>query len=327
MGKNRLDKGFLIHLNDKQIRDGNIKLLFGIFKREATITDFAILLGGHAVRENSNQNEEVTFNRKNNSYGRYFLSQLFGMDAVIVTEDGTVSHDFVRKRNIGIRPSVNYSSMLTNYIKVIKDDELIRVIEYGEYPQKVVSEDFASVLESIYRKSNLEKTGKCYTTDSRGINQYNQGFQERKIYEYSYGDRKYIRLVADVNSAGKILSDGRTAVIGNAYWIEVSPIRWIVFKEKDMAVSEEILVAGIQYNRNASFNIKYEDTTLKKYIDTFMSKEIIPLKIFSKRDELLEEIKRLRLQLEEVLTENRRLKEENNNYKTKIKRISDTINE
>lgn len=314
-------------LNDKQIRDSDNKLLFGLFRRETTITDFAILLGGYAANKNGNEKEETTFNRNNKSYGKYFLSQLFGMDACIVTEDGMISHDFVRKRDIGIRPSTNYSSMLVNYVNVIKDDNLTRIIEYGEYPQNVVAEDLTSVLESIYHKSNLEKTGKCYTTDSRGVKQYNQDFQERKFYEYSYADKKYIRFVADVNSAGKTLSDGRTTVIGGVYWIEVSPIKWIVFKEKDIAVAEEIILSGIQYNRNASFHIKYEDTTLKKYIDTFMSKEIIPLKTFSKKEELLEEIKRLRLELEDVLTENRRLLEENNSYKTKIKRINDTINE
>ena len=306
-------------LNDKQIRDSDNKLLFGLFRRETTITDFAILLGGYAANKNGNEKEETTFNRNNKSYGKYFLSQLFGMDACIVTEDGMISHDFVRKRDIGIRPSANYSSMLVNYVNIIKDDKLTKIIEYGEYPQNVVSEDFAGVLEKEFNKYNLEKTGKYYTTDSRGVKQYTQEFLERKFDEYTYTGKKYIRFVADINGNGKILSDGRNIVIGKPYWIEVSPIKWIVFKEKDIAVTEEIILAGIQYNKNASFNIKYEDTTLKKYIDDFMSKEIVPSITLSKKEELLEEIARLRFQLENALIENYNLKKENASYKKKEK--------
>ena len=121
--------------------------------------------------------------------------------------DGVIS---VKDRMCGIRPVFSLSSIPENIINNGVNINGIKEIEYGEYPQTIVDYMFSCRLEKAYNKRVLRATGKSYTTDSIGVNDFDTSFRARTHIEYIYKRKKYIRFVGDSICDGKVLSDGRT---------------------------------------------------------------------------------------------------------------------
>ena len=104
-------------------------------------------------------------------------------------------------------------------------------------------------------------------------------FIAREFIEYEYDGNKYIRFVADENCNGKLLSDGRIVQIGESYWVKVEPIIWLVDKQADIALANEILFAGVQFYFYSYSMGNFDDTTIKLYMNRCFSTDIIPSKI------------------------------------------------
>lgn len=132
----------------------------------------------------------------------------------------------------------------------------IREAQYGEYPQSVVDRHTFHRLEKNYRNEKLRVTGKQYITDSFH-NSFLEEFQPRAHNEYEYNGKKYIRFVADEGCNGKVLSDGRKCRAGNIYWIAVEPLTWLIDDEKNIALSKQIIFAGIKFYDIKKFMDKY----------------------------------------------------------------------
>ena len=104
---------------------------------------------------------------------------------------------FSEDREGGARPVLPYSSISRVSSNGVRGRNGILEVEYGEYPQTIVSEDFARTLESAYLNRTINQTGKSYTTDSVSYEDTDIPFQARTHIEYEYNGRKYIRFVAD----------------------------------------------------------------------------------------------------------------------------------
>ena len=149
-------------------------------------------------------------------------------------------------------------------------------VEYGEYPQTIVSEDFARTLERAYSNRTINQTGKSYTTDSVSYLDTDTPFQARTHIEYEYNGKKYIRFVGDSNCSGQVLSDGRTIQNGDVYWLEVEPIKWMIDKRTNIALSKKIIFSGVQFYRERNYKGDFNRTDIKKFMDEYFSKDIIP---------------------------------------------------
>ena len=179
-------------------------------------------------------------------------------------------------------------------------------IEFGEYPQKVVSLKLSCDLERIYSRGGLKETGKIYTIDSVDVNDKNTHFKARQYVEYEYNGKKYIRFIGDSNCEGEILSDGRKVKKGEVYWIEVKPIRWLIVSTHtgEYAVTKNIMFAGVQMSLSPFLFNFFENLTILEYFNTFFIKDIIPSKINNKLIETRNSVQLQEQTSEMILLEN-----------------------
>ena len=177
-------------------------------------------------------------------------------------------------RRVGARPVLLYSSINRFYSNKEKSKSEFNEIEYGEYPQTIVDENYSRELEEEYNNGNLRTTDKKYTTDSVRYN-YNIRFIARTHIEYEYNGSKYIRFVSDDNCVRKILSNGEKSKEGKVYWIKVEPIVWYLDEETDIALSKYILFSGVQFKNEINYDGCFEQTDIKQFMDKYFSKEIL----------------------------------------------------
>ena len=242
-------------------------------RMQAEITDYAKYLGGLCIH----------------GYGSYYLKNpLINVDDIgtvgdisFINEDGDYSRDFLQSRKVGIRPAIKYSELI-NLGCVY--DSFFDFATYGEYPQtEVENERLKCELDSALIDDNLNKTGKKYTH----FTSLNWLIESP---EYEYKGNKYV-------------FNGYT-------WYRVEPIKWLVGKSSDMAISEKILVAGIKYYDDSnSYKEKiiidlYKTSTIKKYLDNYFANEIRVSELEPYNDyvteELLNQIEEIKKMREEL---------------------------
>ena len=244
------------------------------------ITDFAILLGGF-VSGVFYTNEGTSLKDRT---GWWWTKTSYDNDAHAVNEHGDRICYYVNRRYGGARSALPYSSISSISSNGVRGRNGILEVEYGEYPQTIVSENFAITLERAYQNGAINQTGKMYTTDSVKYDDYDTPFQARTHIEYEYNGKKYIRFVGDSNGAGEILSDGRKVEKGKVYWVEVEPIKWLVDKRANIALCKNIIVSGIQFNEKY-YDGNFKNTRMYKFLNEIFAKDIIPSKIGEKKRE------------------------------------------
>ncbi|MBR2588705.1 MAG: hypothetical protein IKF82_05010 [Bacilli bacterium] len=111
----------------------------------------------------------------------------------------------------GIRPVIvipfySVPSILKN---ARRNKNGILEVEYGEYPQYAVDANLGEILEKEFLTGTLRKTGKTYTTYSRGSNEHDESFSPLKHEEFEYGGKKYVRVKLN-NSFDQTLTNGVT---------------------------------------------------------------------------------------------------------------------
>ena len=93
-----------------------------------------------------------------------------------------------------------------------------------------------------------------------------------------------------------MLSNGEKYKRGDYVWVEVQPIKWLIDEKSDIALSERILFAGVQFKNGIMFEKNYNGdfrtTDIKLFMDKYFSKDIIPS--FSNEMTLNEDIKCLK---------------------------------
>ena len=240
---------------------------------KAAITDYSILLGAGVSR--GIYSSEV--NTLKDRVGWWWTKSSGGDNGVrVVSNYGSRFWNNVDSRIVGARPVLPYSSIQSICTNKVRNSGKILEVEYGEYPQIIVDENYSDELEKEYNNKSLKITGKSYTTDSVCYQDYDIPFKERKHIEYEYLGKKYIRFVADLNCDKKGLSDGRKIVKGNIYWVRVEPITWLVDEKEDIALSKKLIFSGVQFDRFSSYNGDFDKTNIKQFMDKYFSKDIIP---------------------------------------------------
>ena len=258
-------------LEQSQIFGDNRLSIFDKYGTKAAITDFSILLGGYV---SSNYYTSEGKNLKNRTGWWWTKSSDGDNDARVVDYDGDSNHDYVKYREGGARPALPYSSIQSISSITVRGANGIKEIEYGEYPQTIVDEDYSRELERAYNNRNLRTTGKNYTTDSVKYQDAHISFKPRTHTEYEYNGFKFIRFVNDSNRYEDILSDARMIKNDNIYWIKVEPITWLIDEEKDIAITKKIIVAGVQFNNKRNYKGYFKDTDMYKFMNTYLVKDM-----------------------------------------------------
>ena len=220
--------------------DGEDSLeIFKHYGLNSTVTDYAIILGGD---ENINENLSGTWSTKSASK----TNQL-----IVASHNGDLTSTNPNNKNIYARPCIKYSDIKSKSQKINKINNNVFEIEWGEYPQKMVSETLHYNLETAYQDGKLETTNKKYTNFSEEISAIESS-------EYVYKNKKYIRVI--------VKNDG-------VYWLKVDPIRWIVDKDKDIAITKNLLFGG-PLDTKTFYKGDFESTLMKEFLDDYVSEEI-----------------------------------------------------
>lgn len=261
----------------------------------ASITDFAILLGGYVNHSLNPQGERNV---------SYFTKTARKDYIIFVSTDGHSSelHGNFKARTIGSRLVLPIASIEKDLPSLDREkSDLSLEVSYGEYPQKACDKDFQLKLEELYKSNLLNKTGKSYTVDSRKYYEYDFEFLKKQYEEYEYNGKKYIRVIA--NTAYVTLSNGKVYNYGDVAWVEVNPIKWLVDTKTKLMVAKHILFAGIQFDNGYNYKFGFNKTNLGKYIKNIFSKDIIPSKIKSVKKEVSKKETNLTTEQEIIILE------------------------
>ena len=270
------------HIFEEPKLDENQLEILKKYGAAAAITDFAILLGGD-VSSDYYINEKTTGKDRTGLWWTQHVEPIMysrpsnsALDGKVfgIGFDGGMKLPRRDARNVGIRPAIKYSSIaniVSNEVIINKGEE----IECGKYPQTIVDENYSRELESEYINENLKTTGKDYVTDSARCADININFVARIHTEYEYNGSKYIRFIGDSNCNGKILSDGRIVEMGEPYWVKVEPVVWLVDEKEDIALCKNIIASGVQFDNKEIYDGNFSKTTIKWFMDTYLSKDLI----------------------------------------------------
>ena len=265
-------------LTDEQIFGNNQLDIISRYGTKCAITDFSILLGGY-VSSDYYTSEGNT--RKDRAGWWWTKSSDGDNDALFVSSTGDSCWFKVSLRSGGYRPALPYSSIQSISSNGLRGANGIKEIEYGEYPQTIVDENYSRELERAYNNRSLGTTGKNYTTDSVRYQDTDTSFRARTYTEYEYNGSKYIRFVGDLNGDGEVLSDGRTIETGQAYWVRVEPITWLVDERANIALSKKLIFSGLQFKNRRDYKGDFDRTDIKQFMDNYFSKEIVTDKVYS----------------------------------------------
>ena len=265
-------------LTEEQISGDNSLDIIKKYGAASAITDFAILLGGHA-RQDCYTSEGNTLKDRT---GWWWAKSPDGFgDALNVNSHGILRDGLgVNFRESSVRPVLPYSSIRANSSNARIVNGIMEV-EYGEYPQMIVDENYSHELYMAYKNNKLIITGKNYTTDSIVFYDAKTLFKARTHIEYEYDGKKYIKFIGDLNCDGAILSDGRRIRKGDMYWVSVEPVIWLVDEKSNTMLAKKLLFAGAQFKNIRNYKGDFEETEIKKFMDEYFSKDIIPSKVKS----------------------------------------------
>ena len=305
-----------LKLNQIYVYEGEKDKRLEIIKKygsQAYATDFAILLGCYVDSKKTVIEDGLiryfgdwwtsTISLDYESYGHFVSS---------IRSDGDSDEKFWFYANgIGGRPAISFSEIKDFCLKPMKLKNDVLEVEYGEYPQTVVDKDFSIVLDEVFLAGLMKKTDKVYKTYSWQ--------NENNFAEYEYQGKKYIRIIGDttrgyeqsiynwgrdnVEVDKKILSDESVVQDGEVYWVSVEPIKWLIDRKNDVALSKNILFAGVRYGHEAPsiFDKGYDSppeekndyffkkTRIKRFLDENFAPNIIDnrfLDIKNKIDEV-----------------------------------------
>lgn len=152
----------------------------------------------------------------------------FIKNVVVIGDDEEVTAFPVESTLAGIRPAVKYSDIKDECKNKIDLGNGISLVEYGEYPQKVIGESEYYKLNAELYKGEARFTGKTYSAYVR---------KGRKAFSGTNFELDEIIRV----------EDGKKYVIKCSVVYEVEPLTWLVDEENDIAITRDIICSGVKY--------------------------------------------------------------------------------
>ena len=248
---------------------------------KAAISDFSILLGGYVDNYEHIEGDSSLEGRT----GYYWTKSDDGdNDACVVNNTGGSDYNNVIRRNGGARPALPFSSIdriPTNGVSGRRVKDGILEVEYGYYPQNAVSKDMQTRLEREYSSGRIRKTGNGYTTDSRAYDAYDDSFLAQRHEEYEYNGKRYVRVEANSYYDGNdfTLSNGEDYCDGDSVWVEVAPVKWLVDKRAKMMITEKLIFAGVQFNKERNYHTRdFDKTDIKTFMDRYLARDLVQVR-------------------------------------------------
>lgn len=246
--------------------DWSIELLSKI--NSAEITDYSICLGGYYTEEKYENNPQGL------KIGRYWTrnySNEYTGYAIVEDEDSIMKEEY-KHIDVNARPVINSCTLKNEGSIEVPVGNNVLEVEYGYYPQKVANKKMQALLNTGFKKGELQETKNKYTSYDSGCDKY------IPHQEYILRGKNYICVRGKMNDIDDkiLLSDGQEYNDGDTVWVEVQPVKWLVFKEAGIMMSEKLLFSGVPFNTKIDKeNFSFETSDIKKYMDIYFSKELI----------------------------------------------------
>lgn len=259
---------------------------------KTNITDYAILLGTWLKKTRYEEEKEICNGE--------VLGEMLMLDETRKIDFHVLEYPFSSElyhvNNIGaayygIKPVFNFDTFPINDItSSCFIDDNIMTVNYGEYPQNIVTDDLSRILEKEFNSNSLDKTRKQYTAFDNDMNKI-------KYDEYLYKNKKYVRIVGYKPSNEGYLSNGKLFEVNVPYWIEVEPIKFIVDTVKNIVISDKIILSSVPVASSYDDTRDFENTFLSKYLNEIFINEVVPSKCnFLDKRKILEDNKKYLLQ-------------------------------
>ena len=253
-----------------------------IFKKRGTkaaISDFSILLGGFCDHDDHVEGDSSLEGRT----GYYWTKSDDGdIYAGLVYADGSRDYGDIDLRSGGARPALPFSSIdriPTNGVSGRRAKDGILEVEYGYYPQNAVSKDMQTRLEREYSSGRIRKTGNGYTTDSVKYDECSTPFKAKTHEEYEYNGKRYVRVEVNSGRRQYTLSNGENYRDGDNVWLEVPPVKWLVDERAKMMITEKLIFAGVQFNKERNYHTRdFDKTDIKTFMDRYFARDLVQVR-------------------------------------------------
>lgn len=177
--------------------------------------------------------------------------------------------------SVGVRIAFSYSSIKSISTKKVRGRDRGDRIEIGAYPKRAVCYDLQIDLNNLLRENKLKTIGNFTTSKVT---------ETQNVYEYN--GKKYCRLKADFFARPTELSNGRVYGPYDYVWVEVSSITCLVDEEKDIAITENIVLGGVLFEDSPYYRGDFEITTMYWYLNNIFIKELLQFETTKKIQEL-----------------------------------------
>ena len=271
---------------------GDEKLeFFKTYGVKCAATDFTLLLGGIVDKDYTSEGETL----KDRSID-WWLKNKHGTQTIrIISKTGELKLELASLCHTGVRPAIKYSEIAPQITNEILKDSLLEV-EYGEYPQTIVQSTIQEELTKRFAENKLVSTGKSYTyMDSEIPDEdiYGYFYEKKELIEYEYQGKKYVQFITNFDYSIKpILSNGKVKENYTTYWLEVEPIKWLVDKEADIALTKKAVFSGVEFGIENNKSKNFLNSEIKKFLDEHFAKDIKPSKTRYKKHNETEEKRR-----------------------------------
>ena len=265
-------------LTEEQIWGDDALAVIKNYGTKVAPTDLTVILGGY-VTGGANRTSEGDLTCASWSASS---DEIGNVRCVFYGGDKGGGFTFIR--DISARPALPPSEASKISPSEERAIDGIRVAEYGEYPQTVADERTSAKLERLHSSRSLRPTGKNYTFDSVDLEDYDTPFKATSFSEYEMDGKKYIRVLGRPYDDDSKLSTGKQVEEGKPYWVQVQPIEWLMDESRWM-VSKKCLFAGIQFDTKSSYDVDFSKTSIKRYLDTYFAKELVPSNALEQKKE------------------------------------------
>ena len=163
--------------------------------------------------------------------------------------------------NIGVRPILNIDEALENGAVKIENGNIL----YGEYPQDIVDDEFASRCNDALNSGSCVITGKKYSVNGNTYDEYLIDGRKVSLAKFEICDDIVMRF-----------SNNRRYFYNQKVWVEVKPVEWIPINECE-AISKMVLFPSIYNEKHCTF----EESALYRNLNGVFASEIIPSSVAS----------------------------------------------
>lgn len=186
--------------------------------------------------------------------------------------------------NNGIRIVVPFEEIKNDIKKTHEEDYgkgKFTVVEYGEYPQRVLNYEEKQALNELYENGELKPTGKYYSVWGYSNELFYDGtdrkFERDEYPEYEYNGMKFVKAKRAVYENG----DNRTI------WAVVEPVEWIIDEKSRLAITKKCITGGIPLSRKGIYLGNFDKTLVQRFLNEEFAYDISSKKV--ELDNMLDE--------------------------------------